>query len=163
MSRSLRNIAAIAFVSGSIVLTLPAAAAATVTVKLNNQPIIADLPTNLGMAIPGADMSKAVMSVTASPNIVPAGEVTFVASNKSADFTHEMILVKISDLHGQLPYVVADKRVDEDAAGPLGEVSELDPGKEGSLSMKLDPGIYLLFCNLPGHYMAGMWTTITVK
>jgi uncharacterized cupredoxin-like copper-binding protein len=53
--------------------------------------------------------------------------------------------------------------VNEDAAGHLGEVSELDPGQSGSLSMKLDPGTYMLFCNVPGHYMAGMWTTITVE
>ena len=45
----------------------------------------------------------------------------------------------------------------------LGEVSELDPGKSGTLTLKLDPGTYMLFCNIPGHYMAGMWTTVTVK
>jgi len=163
MSPSLRGLAVIAIATSSVAFTLPVMAISTVTVTLDNQPVATDLPTNLGMAMPGADMSKSVMSVTASPSTVPAGEVTFVASNKSADFTHEMILVKISDLHGPLPYVAADTRVDEDAAGHLGEVSELEPGQGGSLSMKLDPGTYMLFCNLPGHYMAGMWTTITVK
>jgi uncharacterized cupredoxin-like copper-binding protein len=62
-----------------------------------------------------------------------------------------------------LACVPAESRVNEDAAGHLGEVSELDPGQSGSLSMKLDPGTYMLFCNVPGHYMAGMWTTITVE
>jgi uncharacterized cupredoxin-like copper-binding protein len=140
-----------------------ALAAATVNVTLTNQSITSDLPNNLGMAMPGADMSKAVMSVVASPNVVPAGEVTFVATNKSADFTHEMIVVKVSDSHRPLPYVPTDTKVNEDAAGHLGEVSELDPGASGKLSLNLDPGTYMLLCNVPGHYMAGMWTTITVR
>ena len=89
MSRSRRHLALVAVIASSVIFSLPAMATSTVTVTLNNQPITTDLPTNLGMAMPGADMSKAVMSVTASPNTVPAGEVTFVASNKSADFTHE--------------------------------------------------------------------------
>jgi uncharacterized cupredoxin-like copper-binding protein len=42
-------------------------------------------------------------------------------------------------------------------------VSELDPGKSGALTITLEPGLYLLFCNVPGHFISGMWTTITVK
>lgn len=163
MSPTPRTIAALAVAAVSLALALPATAATLVTVTLNNQPITTSLPDNLGMAMPGADMTKAVMSVIAVPNVVHAGEVTFKATNKSTDFTHEMILVKVADPHKQLPYVTADTKVNEDAAGHLGEVSELDPGKSGSLTMKLDPGTYMLFCNVPGHYMAGMWTTITVK
>lgn len=143
-------------------LTLPAAAS-IVTVSLTNQPITSSLPDNLGMAMPGADKSKAMMSVIAIPSVVPAGEVTFNATNRSTDFVHEMILIKIADPNVPLPYMASDSKVNEDAAGHLGEVSELDPGKSGSLTTKLDPGTYMLFCNVPGHYMAGMWTTITVK
>jgi uncharacterized cupredoxin-like copper-binding protein len=165
MPVSLRTLAAIAFVIAPLAFSsaVSAAAPAVVTVTLDNKSITTDLPNNLGMAMPGADMSKAVMSITASPTTVPAGEVTFVATNKSTDFTHEMILIKVTDPHKQLPYVGGDSKVDEDAAGHLGEVSELDPGKSGTLSMKLDPGTYMLLCNVPGHYMAGMWTAITVK
>jgi len=43
-----------------------------------------------------------------------------------------------------------------------GEVPELDPGKSGTLSVSLQPGTYLLLCNQPGHYEAGMWTVFTV-
>jgi uncharacterized cupredoxin-like copper-binding protein len=53
--------------------------------------------------------------------------------------------------------------VDEDAAGHLGEVSELDPGASGTLTIDLKPGKYVLFCNLPAHFMNGMWTEITVQ
>ena len=132
------------------------AAPTVVNVTLSNQTITTDLPTDLGMAMPGADMSKAVMSVVAEPKTVPAGEVSFVATNKSPDFVHEMILIKVTDPTKPLPFVAADLKIDEDAAGHLGEVSELDPGKSGTLTIKLDPGTYMLLCNVAGHYMAGM-------
>lgn len=161
---SIRTIAAMVCVIGAVALTLPAVAAPSfVVVTLNNKSITTDLPNNLGMDMPGADMSKAVMSVMALPKTVPAGEVTFMASNRSSDLTHEMILIKVTDPHMPLPYMAADGKINEDAAHHLGEVSELDPGKSGKLTMKLDPGTYMLLCNVPGHYMAGMWTTITVR
>ena len=155
-----------ALIAAAAALTLTAGAAfaapTTITVTLNNQPLNGDLPTNMGMAM-GGDMSKATMSVTAEPNTAPAGEISFVATNKSGDLIHEMILVKIADPKKALPFISDENRVDEDAAGHLGEVSELDPGKSGTLTLKLDPGTYMLFCNIPGHYVAGMWTTVTVK
>ena len=39
----------------------------------------------------------------------------------------------------------------------------LDPGKFGALSLDLKPFLYALFCNIPGHFMAGMWTTINLN
>lgn len=165
MSPSLRTVTTMACLATALALSnsLPAQAAAFVTVTLTNQTITSDLPNNLGMAMPGADMSKAAMSIIAIPKTVPAGEVTFSATNRSTDFTHEMILIKVTDPKSQLPYVAGDSKVDEDAAGHLGEVSELQPGQAGKLTMTLDPGTYMLLCNVPGHYMAGMWTTITVR
>src|SRR3569833_3682836 len=163
MSMPIRALAALALICASLGVALPAAAKSIVNGTLNNQPLSSDLPNNLGMAMSGGDMSKAMMGVFAVPSTVPAGEVTFTATNRSTDTIHEMILIKVTDPKKALPYVAADSKVDEDAAGHLGEVSELDPGKSGSLTMKLDPGTYMLLCNVPGHYMAGMWTTVTVK
>ena len=37
------------------------------------------------------------------------------------------------------------------------------PTKSASLILDLAPGKYLLFCNVAGHYMAGMWATVEVK
>lgn len=146
-----------------VLLSGSAFAASTINVTLNNQPITGDMPTDLGMAMPGADMSKAIMSVTVDKSTVPAGEVSFVATNKSADYIHEMIVIKVTDPNVALPYLAADQKIDEDAANHLGEVAELDPGASGTLTLTLDPGTYVLLCNVPGHYMAGMWTKITVQ
>lgn len=116
----------------------------------------------LGMAMPGADSSKATMGVTADPDSAPAGEITFEVVNDSKDIIHEMIVAPVADPKTPLPYDNEQERVDEDAAGHLGEVSELDPGKSGALRLTLQPGQYILYCNIPGHYVLGMWTLFTV-
>jgi uncharacterized cupredoxin-like copper-binding protein len=144
-------------------LAAPAlAAGTTINVSLADAGAEAEMGTDMGMTMQG-DMKMAVMHVIADKTEVPAGEVTFAVTNTSKDVVHEMLVVKVADTTKPLPYVDGDSRVDEDAAGHLGEVSELDPGASGALTLTLDPGTYMLFCNIPGHYMAGMWTLVTVK
>ena len=136
---------------------------AIVKVTLQDKGAEADMATDLGLAVGGTDKSKGGMWVKASPGIVRAGNVTFEVANGSKDTIHEMIVAPVEDPSHPLPYLVAESRVDEDGAGHLGEVSELDPGKAGALKLDLKPGKYILFCNIPGHYMNGMWTMLTVR
>ena len=144
-------------------LALPALAAPTVVqVALTDAGAEASLATDLGMTMKG-DPKMAVMHVSADKTEVPAGEVTFTVTNQSKEIVHEMLVVKVADTGKPLPYVEDESRVDEDAAGHLGEVSELDPGGSGSLTLTLDKGTYMLFCNIPGHYAAGMWTLVKVN
>ncbi len=118
----------------------------------------------MGFAMEGMSMmaEKGTMGITADAASAPAGKVTFEVTNDSVDIVHEMLVVPIVDDTTPLPYVADENRVDEEAAGDLGEVSELDPGKSGALTLDLKPGKYLLFCNVPGHYVMGMWTIIEV-
>lgn len=116
----------------------------------------------MGMGSNG-DMAMAMVGVKTNVATVPAGTVTFEVKNGSKDIVHEMILSPLPADGKPLPYVVADYKVDEDAAKHLGEVSELEPGKSGKLTVDLKPGKYILFCNIPAHYMNGMWTVITVQ
>jgi uncharacterized cupredoxin-like copper-binding protein len=118
--------------------------------------------TKLGLGM-GGDMSKATMGISATPDTVKAGMVTFEVLNSSKDTIHEMIVAPLADMKKPLPYIANEERVDEDEAHDLGEVAELDPGKSGALRIEMKPGTYILYCNVPGHYMAGMWTTFTVK
>ncbi|QEX20153.1 hypothetical protein FRZ61_00670 [Hypericibacter adhaerens] len=141
----------------------PADAASTINVSLWDKGARADMATDLGMNMGGHDMSKATMGVRAVPAAVKAGDVTFEVTNNSSETIHEMIVVPVRDPKDPLPYIDAENRVDEDAAGHLGEVSELDPGKTGALRLHLAPGKYLLFCNVPGHFANGMWTEVTVQ
>jgi uncharacterized cupredoxin-like copper-binding protein len=74
-----------------------------------------------------------------------------------------MIVMYLEDPTSPLPFLTDENRVDEDKAGDKGEVSELEPGASGSLTVNLKAGTYLLICNVAGHYAAGMWTVFTVK
>jgi len=116
----------------------------------------------MGMGMMGADMTLATMGITADLTEVPAGEVTFQVINDSKHMIHEMVVAPVGDASTALPYIVDEAKVDEDAAGHLGEVAELDVGQSGALTVTLKPGTYILYCNIPGHYAMGMWTLLTV-
>ncbi len=114
-----------------------------------------------GMGMPAAGASGEMVGITTDRTEVPAGEVTFVVANTSKDIVHEMIVAPAKPPK-PLPYDKADEAVQEEATTHLGEVSELDPGASGALKLTLKPGKYVLYCNVPGHYMLGMWTELTV-
>jgi uncharacterized cupredoxin-like copper-binding protein len=119
-----------------------------------------------GMAMDGSTAGKpgrTSMGISATPAVVKAGEVTFEVTNTSKDLVHETILVPAPARGEPVPYDGQKGLIDEDAAGHLGEVSELEPGKSGALRLDLKPGRYALICNVPGHYTAGMWTIVTVR
>ena len=109
-----------------------------------------------------ANMSTGLMGITLDKVTVPAGKVTFAVTNDSKDIIHEMILSAVAAGATELPYLAAENRVDEEKAGHLGEVAELDPGKAGALTVDLTAGTYILYCNIPGHFVGGMWTLLTV-
>ena len=140
----------------------PASAGTVVKVELWDNMDGATLPTNFKFCAPNLDHSRAPMRMKVSPETAPAGPVTFDVTNVSKDLVHEMIVMYRGDASAPLPYVEEENRVDEDKAGDKGEVSELDPGKSGSLTLDLAPGSYVLICNVPGHFGAGMWASFTV-
>ena len=142
----------------------PALADTRVKVTLWDKPAMMDVSKNMGMGMGmHGNMSMAGMGIDVDTKNVSAGKVTFDVLNASKDTIHEMIVSPIRGPDVSLPYVANEGRVDEDASGDLGEVSELDPGRAGSLTIELKPGYYALFCNVPGHFIAGMWTTIEAE
>lgn len=118
----------------------------------------------MGMGMMGADTAKmmAMMGIKLDRDTVAAGEVTFEVVNDSRTIIHEMVVSPVADPAVALPYLADEEKVDEDVAGHVGEVAELDPGKAGALTVTLKPGSYILFCNIPGHYVLGMWALLTV-
>jgi uncharacterized cupredoxin-like copper-binding protein len=148
----------------SLTLSAPASADALVKASLWDRGGEMDMSRNmgLGMGMHGK-MHMAVMGIKTDHDSVPAGKVTFEVTNDSKDVIHEMLVAPVANADVVLPYNANENRVDEEAAKDLGEVSELDPGKSGALTLELKPGTYVLYCNIPGHFMAGMWTTLTVK
>ena len=139
-----------------------AQAATTIDVTLWDKGADADMPTDLGYGPNPVDDAKRTMGITLSRDHAPAGDVTFKVTNSSHDTIHEMLVVPIPEPGRSPPFVASESRIDEEAARDLGEVSELDPGQSGALTLDLKPGTYLLVCNIAGHYMAGMWEILTV-
>lgn len=148
----------------AVALAVPAAAATSVVkVKLWDKGGQLDLSKSMGMGMGmKADMTKAPMGVDVDKKTVKAGKVTFDATNTSKEMVHELIITPAKTVDETLPYLNNENRIDEEHGAHLGEVSELEPGKSGSLTITMKPGFYVLYCNIPGHYMAGMWTTFTV-
>ncbi|MGB9142574.1 MAG: plastocyanin/azurin family copper-binding protein [Aestuariivirga sp.] len=144
--------------------SLPAQAATVIKVSLWDKGGMMDMSKNmgLGMGMHGK-MEMAIMGIKINKKSVPHGKVTFDVVNDSKETVHEMLVAPVKDENTVLPFVENENRVNEEKSGDLGEVSELEPGKSGSLTLDLKPGNYLLFCNVPGHYTAGMWTMLKVK
>lgn len=148
----------------ALALATPAEADTTVKVSLKDIGGTIDLSKDMGLGMgKHGDMSKAAMSVEIDQTSVPAGKVTFDVTNDAKEIAHELLVSPVSGPEAVLPFVDAENRVDEEGSGDLGEVSELEPGKSGSLTLDLKPGLYALYCNVPGHYGAGMWTMLEVK
>ena len=122
-----------------------------------------DMSKRIMLGTPGASYKdSAPMGFTLNKYVIPAGEVEFVATNTSSIMEHEMLVIPIKSVTKALPYNEADERLDEGAAGSLGEVEETKPGETGTVTLTLKPGTYMLTCNITGHYAMGMWTLLTV-
>jgi len=140
------------------------AAGTVVSVELWDKGAQMPMATDLGFPGAGKDMSKASMGIAVSVDTASAGEITFDVYNSSKQKIHDMIIARITDSTRSLPYISSESRVDDGRMPDvLGEVSELEPGKTRDLRLDLKPGKYLLFCNVPGHFVSGMWTIFTVK
>jgi len=127
-------------------------------------------PTEIATA-PGAaavDVTLKEWAVAPSTSTLTAGSVTFNAKNLGTE-VHEMVVLKTDLGLLELP-TGSEGKVDEEGANleAIGEVSELDAGKSGSVTLDLAAGRYLLICNVvdadgTAHYGKGMVSEITVK
>lgn len=121
-----------------------------------------DLSAAMGMGMK-ADMSKAKMGININPKAVVHGNITFNVTNLASNLVHEVLIARITDENQLLPFDQGRNKVDVESVQTLGSVSEIDPNKTASLTLDLKAGKYILYCNIAGHYMAGMWTVIEVK
>jgi len=110
-----------------------------------------------------------MMRVTASPAAVAPGVVSLRVAN-TGYLRHELVVLALGagqQVGTRTPG--ADGKVDE--AGSLGEASAscaagtgggIGAGSLGWVTLSLAPGRYELLCNLPGHYVGGMYTELDV-
>ncbi len=103
---------------------------------------------------------------------VPAGSVTFNATNIGPMDPHELVIVRTDIPAAELP-TREDGAFDEEAEGVevIGEIEEFDVGLTESATFDLEPGTYVLLCNLveeedgemEAHYQMGMWIDFEVS
>lgn len=131
----------------AVVLTVPLLARAaeppTIHVKLWNKP-------------------GGAMIVTLSSHRVRAGHVEFAVHNASRSFTHEFLITRWRKSIKSLPYDTKDSQVEENRLKMLEGVEDMPPSTRTTVMLDLTPGKYVVFCNEPGHYRAGMETRFTV-
>jgi len=104
------------------------------------------------------------MSIALSTNTAPAGKVTFDITNNGPSL-HELVVLKTDIAPGELPENPDEPgQVVEEGEGvvPIGEDGNIPPGTSATLTLNLKPGTYQVICNLPGHYVAGMYTDLTI-
>jgi uncharacterized cupredoxin-like copper-binding protein len=90
-----------------------------------------------------------------------AGKVTFDAQNKGA-IAHELIAVKTDLAPDKLP-VTSEGTVDMSKVQSAGDIAQFDAGKTADGTFTLAAGKYVIICNVPSHYQAGMHTAFTVQ
>jgi hypothetical protein len=94
------------------------------------------------------------------PRSIPSGDVLLHVRNAGPDW-HELIIVH-RDM--RLPLRADGITVDEEALGSS-IVGALEPQEVGAgdLRVNLTPGHYQFFCNMAGHFMAGMYRNVVVR
>lgn len=90
-----------------------------------------------------------------------AGSVTISAPN-NGQLPHELVLARTNADPSKLP-TASTGLVDEAKLDSPGEIAEVAPGETKETTLKLTPGKYVMFCNLPGHYAQGMYGSFIVK
>jgi uncharacterized cupredoxin-like copper-binding protein len=142
-------------------------------------PVVAALATASILVVsgcgesPGTHRGARLVRVTerdfriSAPKRIPAGDVVFRVRNNGPD-DHELLVVRHEgeeeEGEEELPLRADGLTVDEDGLGSR-LVEGLEAGEPGAreLRVNLKPGHYELFCNMKGHYLAGMEAEIEAQ
>ncbi|MCH7578655.1 MAG: hypothetical protein IIB22_00225 [Chloroflexi bacterium] len=100
--------------------------------------------------------------VSASPDSIPAGEITFAVSNEG-NIGHNLRIIKTDLPADALPLDSTGLAVDEGAVNVVAQSPELRSGETDEIITTLEAGSYVLICNIAGHYDAGMNAAFTVQ
>jgi hypothetical protein len=95
--------------------------------------------------------------------------VYFFANNPGPNDPHELVIIRTDLAPDQLP--VVDGRVPEDQVDLIGEIEPFNPGTQAADTFSLEPGNYVLICNLAeveegemeSHYEPGMRARLVVE
>jgi uncharacterized cupredoxin-like copper-binding protein len=105
-----------------------------------------------------ADLREHTIALTS--NEVRAGEVTLVIRNRGGQ-AHDLIVIRTDAAADALPVDQQTQKASEQ--GRVGGVELVSPGRSSNLRLTLEPGHYVLICNVATHYQLGMRTELTVR
>lgn len=88
-----------------------------------------------------------------------AGPISFLIENTGGQ-VHEFEVFAGAEPGQVLP--LQNGVADTTGLSVVDEVEDIVPGASTELNVDLEPGTYLLICNLPAHYAAGNWAEFTV-
>ncbi|MGH9102660.1 MAG: sulfocyanin-like copper-binding protein [Acidimicrobiales bacterium] len=100
--------------------------------------------------------------ISLSPSTVPAGTVRFRVTNLGPS-THEFNLVRTPLAPSRLPIATDGISVYETGLHFAAALSEVRVGTTAVLSARVRPGHYVIYCNMPGHYLGGMRASLVVR
>ncbi len=110
------------------------------------------------------DVTLRDFHVAVSAQAGEAGTFSFSVHSRGPT-THEFLVARTDLPASSLPLGADGIRVAEDAPSVhvAGEEEAIDLGDTTTLTLHLAPGHYVLFCNMEGHYLAGMRASFTVS
>ncbi|HEX6208019.1 MAG TPA: hypothetical protein VF058_06615 [Actinomycetota bacterium] len=109
----------------------------------------ADTETGDGGEGGTVDVTLQEWSVVAGQDSVAAGPVTFNVTNEGPDHPHELVVIRTDLDPAELP-TTDEGAVDEEGEGieVIGEIEEFPPGETHDATFDLEPGSYVLVCNV---------------
>jgi uncharacterized cupredoxin-like copper-binding protein len=118
--------------------------------------------TQPGAADVQVDLNEFTLGLSASTT--SAGRVRFAITNRGAAI-HEVEVFTLPSGVDPDKLAIKENVADTEAAGmsALDEVEDIAPLTSTTLGVDLQPGRYLLICNLPAHYQGGMHAMLTVN
>ena len=100
-------------------------------------------------------VSLAEFMIDVGPGSAVEGPVTFRASNDGT-IPHNLRVIRTDLAPDSLPTNEAAFMVDEGGVDVVASSVDLTPGQTTDVAANLAPGSYVLICNIPIHYAAGM-------
>ena len=126
-------------------------------------PAAGETPINAAGDTPAAttvDVGLEEFAVNPAQDIADAGTLTFSVSNDGA-IPHNFLVIRTDLASDALP--TADAQVDEGQVDVAASIPEYAAGDTEEVSVDLEPGSYVLICNVAGHYDSGMRAGFTVE
>ncbi len=137
-----------------------ATSTATPTAAGTSTPTATSTATPTPAAATTVDVGLKEWEVNPTQDTVDAGTLTFSVSNDGA-LPHNFRVIKTDIASDALP--TANALVDEGQVDVVASIADYAGGETEEVSVDLEPGSYVLICNVAGHYGLGMRAGFTVE